>query len=177
MVIAIIGILIGLLLPAINAAREAAQRMQCQNNLKQTGLACINHVSTHGIYPTGGWGFFWTGDPNRGFKEAKPGGWVFNILPFLEFNSLHEMGSNGPSGSAAQMAGATLRCKTPIPALHCPSRRPAKLYPSPWNGTFIAYNANDNDPNNNVLSRSDYAMNCGSGARRSAFRRRTDLLH
>ena len=122
-----------------------------------------------GIYPTGGWGFFWTGDPNRGFKEAQPGGWVFNILPFLEFNSLHEMGSNGPSGSAAQMAGATLRCKTPIPALHCPSRRPAKLYPSPWNGTFIAYNANDNDPNNNVLSRSDYAMNCGSGANDQPF--------
>src|SRR6516225_9052707 len=142
-VIAIIGILIGLLLPAINAAREAGRRTQCKNNLKQLGLGCINHVSTHGIYPTGGWGWDWVGDPNRGYKQAQPGGWAYNILPFIEFNSLHELGNNGPSGSPQQMAGATLRCATPIPTYHCPSRRLAIPYPNNRGGNFIANNANN----------------------------------
>jgi prepilin-type N-terminal cleavage/methylation domain-containing protein len=161
-VIAIIGILIGLLLPAIQAARDAARRMQCRNNLKQLGLGCLNHISTHGIYPTGGWGWFWVGDPNCGYKEAQPGGWCYNVLPFIEFNYLHEMGSNGTQGSAAQMQGATLRCKTAIPTFICPSRRQCQLYPAPWNGSFIAYNANDNTADN-LLSREDYAICCGNG--------------
>jgi prepilin-type N-terminal cleavage/methylation domain-containing protein len=161
-VIAIIGILIGLLLPAINAAREAGRRMTCRNNLKQQGLACLNHLNTHGIYPTGGWGWFWIGDPNGGFKQGQPGGWCYNILPYLEFNYLHEMGSNGPQGSPQQMQGAMLRVHTVVPTYNCPTRRPAKLYDKPSNGTFIAYNSNNNDPNNNVASRCDYAICCGS---------------
>jgi prepilin-type N-terminal cleavage/methylation domain-containing protein/prepilin-type processing-associated H-X9-DG protein len=162
-VIAIIGILIGLLLPAINAAREAGRRATCRNNLKQQGLACLNHISTHEIYPTGGWGDNWVGDPNSGFKQAQPGGWCYNILPFIEYNSLHEMGSNGPPGSAAQMQGATARCRTPVPTFICPSRRAATAYPGDYNGTFIAINANDNDSNNNILAKTDYAMSCGTG--------------
>ena len=159
-VIAIIGILIGLLLPAINSAREAGRRLQCKNNLKQMGLGIQNHISTQGIYPTGGWGWDWVGDPNRGFKRSQPGGWAYNILPFIEFNGLHEIGNNGPSGSAQQMAGATLRCKTPIPTYHCPSRRQAKLYPKPSQGNFVATNAND-DPLQ-MSSRADYAACCTS---------------
>ncbi len=52
-VIAIIGILIGLLLPAINAAREAGRRAQCMNNIKQLSLACINYQEEHGAFPYG----------------------------------------------------------------------------------------------------------------------------
>jgi prepilin-type N-terminal cleavage/methylation domain-containing protein len=154
-VIAIIGILIGLLLPAINAAREAGRRLNCRNNLKQMGLGCINHLSTHGIYPTGGWGWDWVGDPNRGFKDAQPGGWAYNILPYIEFNSLHEYGSGQTPGSNVQKAGALTRCKTPIPTYHCPTRRAAKLYPKPSGGTFVAHNSND-DPAQ-MSSRCDYA--------------------
>jgi prepilin-type N-terminal cleavage/methylation domain-containing protein len=160
-VIAIIGILIALLLPAINAAREAGRRISCRNNLKQMGLAGQNHISTHGIFPSGGWGWFWVGDPNRGYKDGQPGGWMYNILPFMEYNGLHEMGSNGGSGSPQQMLGAMQRVHTPVPQFHCPTRRQAKLYDKPSNGTFIAHNAQDNDPNNNVASRGDYAA-CNS---------------
>ena len=83
-VIAIIGVLVGLLLPAVQAAREAARRTQCLNQIKEMTLGCINHHDTQGHFPTGGWGWNLVGDPDRGFGEDQPGGWIYNILPFIE---------------------------------------------------------------------------------------------
>ena len=72
-VITIIGILIALLLPAVQAAREAARIPQCQNNLKQLSLGCLQCEHVNGFYPTGGWGFVWVGDPDRGPGQAAAG--------------------------------------------------------------------------------------------------------
>src|SRR5687768_383902 len=83
-VIAIIGVLVALLLPAIQAAREAARRSQCKNNLKQLGLACQLHVDTHKFLPSGGWGDWWVGCPDMGAGENQPGTWTYQLLSFIE---------------------------------------------------------------------------------------------
>ncbi len=88
-IIAIIGVLVALLLPAVQAAREAARRMQCQNNLKQIGLALLNYESTHKQFPSG-----YLSDLDASKNDTGPGwGWATLILPQMEettlFNSIH----------------------------------------------------------------------------------------
>ena len=130
-VIAIIGILIALLLPAVQAAREAARRMQCTNNLKQIGLAALNHEQAHGQYPTGGWGWLWIGDPDRGFDQRQPGGWIFNILPFMEQETLYDMQSGlSSSTTPTRTAAAAMMLGVPLANMNCPSRRGAAVYPT-----------------------------------------------
>ena len=101
-VIAIIGILVALLLPAVQAAREAARRNQCVNNLKQLSLGALNHEAAHKHFPSTGLGNSWIGDPNYGYGRKQPGGIFFNVLPYIEEQTLHDMGMGiGTSGSDA----------------------------------------------------------------------------
>src|SRR5215218_6749249 len=92
-VIAIIGILVALLLPAVQAAREAARRSQCQNNLKQITLAALNCETTTRALPATGLGLQWVGDRNYGTGKKQPGGWLYNTLPYVEEQTIHDMGS------------------------------------------------------------------------------------
>lgn len=126
-VITIIGILIALLLPAVQAAREAARRAQCGNHLKQLALACQLHLQAHGYLPSGGWGHAWIGDPDYGFGRRQPGGWLYNVLPYLEQQALHDLGMG--QTAAQKLDAATKMASTPVAIFYCPSRRRALTYP------------------------------------------------
>jgi prepilin-type processing-associated H-X9-DG protein len=164
-VIAIIGILVALLLPAIQAARESARRNQCVNNLKQVGLAFLNHESTHGHIATNGWGAAWLGDPDRGTGRRQPGGFIFNLLPFMEEAALYHLGAGTPTGSNGHKAANAKRLTTALVGLNCPSRRPARLYlvssevasanPPYYVPPSIGYEGSS-------MARSDYAANAGT---------------
>ncbi len=126
-VITIIGILIALLLPAVQSAREAARRAQCNNNLKQIALACHLHLEQHGFWPSGGWGHAWIGDPDRGFGSRQPGGWIYSVLPYLEQQALHDLGMGGTPQQ--KLEAAQTLATTPVAVFHCPSRRRPRTYP------------------------------------------------
>lgn len=120
-VIAIIGILVALLLPAVNAAREAARRTQCTNQLRQIALAINNHISSFNVFPTGGdmpnnnivnytsGGTSAPGNPNGPDKQGL--GWPYQILPYLEEGAIKGIVSQNQLQSSV------------VPLYNCPSRR------------------------------------------------------
>ncbi len=122
-VIAIIGILVALLLPAVQAAREAARRSQCTNNLKQIGLASLNVESTTKQFPTTGFALVGygagvagpAGQPNVRSKVAAENlTWSYQILPYIEESSLFDL------RSTAGLVPDTL--SKVVPGLSCPTR-------------------------------------------------------
>ena len=156
-VIAIIGILIALLLPAVQAAREAARRSQCTNHLKQLALGALNHESAHGHFPTGGWDGWWMGDPDGGFSQDQSGGFFFNILPYIELGDIRDVGKGLPTSEKRVIW--TEHCATPFAAAFCPSRRPATP------GSHGYWETND-PPWHNInkpplVAHNDYAVNGG----------------
>ncbi|HEY3391701.1 MAG TPA: DUF1559 domain-containing protein [Lacipirellulaceae bacterium] len=169
-VIAIIGILVALLLPAVQAAREAGRRTQCKNNLRQIALACLNHESTQKTFPHGGWGFAWMGDPDKGYGPQQPGGWIYQATPYLEEGAVRDVGKGLPPAQKAEELKKQLSAV--IPSFNCPSRRPARALPSRNpNGKYadsddtgneiLPYNATVPD----LLAKTDYGINGGRNRR------------
>jgi hypothetical protein len=163
-VIAIIGILVALLLPAIQAAREAARRAQCKNNLRQIAQACLNHESAHRFFPYGGWSFGWMGDPDQGYGPQQPGGWIYAIGPYLEEQAVFNLGKglewNQKKVELSKQMSAV------VPVFNCPSRRSGYNQPakSP-DGRYCEGGDNNNLKNANVpetLAKTDYVINAGA---------------
>ena len=158
-VIAIIGVLVALLLPAVQAAREAARRAQCANQMKQMGLGFLMHESTHGILPGAGWSPWTVGDADRGVGREQPGGWIYNILPYVEQQAIYELPGDGDRTNItpAQREAAVVMQATPIPLFNCPSRRPST--PTPFTLPASWRPKNSNMPE--VVVRADYGANAG----------------
>ena len=137
-VIAIIGVLIGLLLPAVQKVREAANRVQCQNNLKQVGLALHNHHAAFHAFPPGG-------------MTTATGGWGFSfwiaLLPMIEQDNLEKAldksspvtgwVSGGP-GLGGNLHNRAVLYKKPLPILYCPSSPlPQYAMPDPAHDAWV----------------------------------------
>ncbi|MEI6238785.1 MAG: DUF1559 domain-containing protein [Planctomycetia bacterium] len=116
-VIAIIGVLIALLLPAVQAARESGRRTTCTNQVKQIGLAFQGFHDSRGAFPSGGWSYEWTGDATLGLGPAQPGGWTYQVLPYMELQTIYNKSAND-------------LVQTVVSGFNCPTRRVPKLRPA-----------------------------------------------
>jgi prepilin-type N-terminal cleavage/methylation domain-containing protein/prepilin-type processing-associated H-X9-DG protein len=153
-VIAIIGVLVALLLPAVQAAREAARRAQCANNLKQIGLAFHNFQDTYGYLPQGGRDLHHQHPPESHTSDPIPccrsrtrygWNWSYWILPFLEQQNVFDLANDQEDpapGSSAYNPGEDRVAQQAIVTYYCPSRR----MPLPMGSGFY---------------RADYAGNAG----------------
>ncbi|HYM98545.1 MAG TPA: DUF1559 domain-containing protein, partial [Aestuariivirgaceae bacterium] len=167
---AIIGVLVALLLPAVQAARESARRSQCSNHLKQIGVAFHLHHDTYGAFPSGGNGngTGWGGaDPNRAWMPGpaptpatgtpatvidQSWNWTYQILPYIEQQALY------------QQLDDNLVKATPVKIYFCPSRRAPRVFDVNFPGLTVGVRAqldyagcrggNNNDGIDGVLVRS-----------------------
>ena len=154
-VIVIVAMLLTLMAPAVQHVRESARDMDCSNRLRQIGIAIHAHEQAHKILPTNGWGYEWIGNPNRGFRRTQPGGWVYNILPYMEQSSVRDLGRGMVAGSSTQKKAALQMVQTVIPGFNCPDRHRNQLLP-----ITDSYEPKYSDP---ILEaqRTDYAINGG----------------
>ncbi len=157
-VLCVLCLLIQLLLPAVQSAREAARRLQCATHLKQMGLASMVHHDLWGRFPSGGWHFHWIGEPERGTDQDQPGSWVYNLLDYLGQSDLRRMGRD--QVGVDRMEAIVRRCQTPLSMLHCPSRRDVDSYPHRVNRQPITRGGRVAEPLD-WAAKSDYAANAG----------------
>ena len=110
-VIAIIGVLVGLLLPAVQQAREAGRRLSCANHLKQIGLAVALHADAQKHFPSG-----------RKTRDPLDVSWAFRLLPFLEQTQIFDARNPDTAVPCWDDSNKTA-FRTPVDTYYCPSRR------------------------------------------------------
>ena len=151
--VSIIGLLVALILPAVQSARESGRRMSCLNNQRQLVLAAQLHESAHQAFPSTGWGYNWVGMHDQGTKKRQPGSWVYALLPFFEQKNLW---SSSPTllhpHSNNEFQRYVLK---KVPQLICPSKGLSDPLPANYGVTY-RYGSNVT-----LISRSDYAVNAG----------------
>jgi len=157
-VVAIVGVLIGLLIPAVLKIRETSNRMTCVNNLKQIGVAFHSHHTNLGYFPSGGWHWYTPpsydsfGQPLLGANQCA--GWGFQILPYIDAVDVWR-------------GGPVVAIGTPNPIFFCPTRRAPQtiIYEDQYTPSVIAPGA----PLTHALA--DYAASNleGTGAVRQFY--------
>jgi len=160
--ITIIALLVGFLLPAVQASREAARRLQCANHLKQLGLAFQSHHDQLGYFPTAGgdWGSaprYLNGSPAVGAQQGA--GWGYQILPYIEGKNAWEGGSETTDNARQRVAVGAL-----FNVFFCPTRR------SPMTYTYADFYISQGTSDRVTHALSDYASNNlseGTGAIRA----------
>ena len=154
--IGILALLIALLLPAVQNARETARINQCKGNVRQIALGCLNHAEVNGYLPSLGTNYKYTCNPDQGACKGQQGGWPCSLLPYIEQMPLFQLGA-GTTGAARTAANAQ-RALTIVPLLVCPNRGSGlnKFVPTTnyttnrWTGTLF-------------FARSDYAASQAMG--------------
>ncbi len=157
-VIAIIGILIALLLPAVQSAREAARRLQCANNIRQLGLGMHNYHAAHNILPPPGQHYRdrYTNSTTTSAAHS----WAVSLLPYIEQSPLYDMYdfrlSGGNRGFRDNRINAQVGA-TALSVMQCPSDAVGKEGFSPTSSFQL--------PNGEraYLARGSYGINCGAG--------------
>lgn len=169
-VIAIIGVLVALLLPAVQAAREAARRMSCSNNFKQLGIAIHNHHDIRGYMP------FREGRYLTGFQGRKSG--LINLLPFLEqkahFDTIMSPYSDGTNtfdiSGPEPWQGAYPAWKVQFKGFLCPSDLPAPPQTAIAHTNYMFCSGDSIDLHNtNLASRGMFGMSTVAESRGFTF--------
>lgn len=156
-VLSVVGLMGAVSLNAIQSARESARSLHCQNNLRQIGLATSMFEGARGHYPTGGWGWNWVADSVTHPRYGQPGGWIYQLLPYLEANAIYELPR--VSGERAVVENKIHELlATPCSVFHCPSRGNLKVIPFNSARTSNIVNL-DQVPATVTLT--DYAANAG----------------
>jgi len=155
-VITIIGILIALILPAVQAAREAARRSQCVNNLKQMGLALHNYESIHGVFPPGG-------------ANSSSYSHLARLLPMLEQGNIYNQINFEATNSISPGGANTTVYALPIATFLCPSEGASPAYPA-WTN----YAGNEGNTPSNLGGNGVFAFALGVGPLTVGFRDVTD---
>lgn len=158
-VIAIIGVLVALLLPAVSAAREAARRAQCSNNLKNIALAMLNYHDSNKKFPLGAVVVNNTYPTNTSFSYRDTAGirwsttWAISILPQLEQSALFNTWNPSLTYGAATQRQVT---GTPLQIMKCPSDN--------TNKTVVDPNVADDPANLGTFDKGNYGLNFGGGS-------------